>query len=226
MNFNSLEEFLLVFCLIFVGANCKAKTIHIEVIDSGYSDNLPTLKICPQGRIDLTGEGMTDKMGHGTVVLGIIAKELKDIDYCVYIVKVYNESALESSYAFHLMAFIRSYNLNLDIINYSSSGSVYIQVEDVLIRGLMDKGVKFVTAAGNNHQDLDINCNVWPACIKGVISVGNKLSNGKPEKHSNYGKRITSWQEGTNICVNSDCRTGTSMSAALQSSKLAKELAK
>jgi hypothetical protein len=220
-----MNKFLVIFLLLFCSIS-QAKQIRISVIDSGYSNNLPDLKVCKNGLKDLTNKGMPDKLGHGTLILGIIAKALKDIDYCVYVIKIYDESSSDTLFITHLMAYVYSYVLNPDIINYSSSGPIYVDMEEFLIKGLISKNIKFVAAAGNENMDLDKECSAWPACIKGVISVGNKLNNGLRASRSNYGKRVTQWEVGERICINGMCGSGTSMSAAMYTSKLAKELSR
>lgn len=218
-----MNKLLLTFLLLFCSIS-EAKQVKIVVIDSGYSNNLPDLKICKNGMHDLTNKGMPDKYGHGTVILGIIAKALKDIDYCVYIIKIYDEPNTGTPFIIHLLAYMYSYLLSPDIINYSSSGPIYVEAEEFLIKGLISKNIKFITAAGNENKDLDKECNAWPACIKGVIAVGNKLKNGLRAPHSNYGKRIIQWEDGDRICINGTCMSGTSMSTAVYTSKLAKKL--
>ena len=114
---------------------------------------------------------------------------------------------------------------DLSLINYSSSGPD-LKIEEILIKLLLKKKVTIVAAAGNDAQDLDKKCDVYPACQQGVISVGNLDKDGKKQKMSNYGKRVTVWEKGCNICILNQCFSGTSMSAAIHSSRLIREAAK
>lgn len=217
-----MNKFVLIICLLF-SLPGAAKTIKFAVLDTGYSNNLPNLKVCPDGLKDFTGQGMYDKIGHGTNILGIIAKELKNVDYCVYIYKVYGgPQSLNNT--FYMQALVSAYYVpDLQLINYSSSGN-YSEVEEAIIKLLLKKNIKLIAAAGNDNQDLDKKCDIYPACQQGVISVGNIDAKGNRQKDSNYGKRINVWEYGCDSCVLNQCFTGTSMSAALHSAKLVKEM--
>lgn len=216
---------IIIFFLLMLGLNSSAKEIRILVIDSGYSNNIKDLKVCPNGTRDLTGKGMSDRLGHGTVILGIIAENLKDIPYCVYILKIYDDESFETPFIIHLDSFLYAYHIkDLDIINYSSNGTVYSRLEEVIINTIVvEKRVKFVTAAGNHNTDLDKKCNSWPACMDNVISVGSLHRDGKKDSRSNYGKRVTAWEFGYK-CVNDTCMRGTSMATAVHTSKIAKKI--
>ena len=95
MNRNTFGFVIFLSCVllsVLVPCCSKAETIKIAVLDTGYSNNLPDLKVCPNGLKDFTGTGMVDTVGHGTNILGTIAKELKGVDYCVYVFKVYTNT--------------------------------------------------------------------------------------------------------------------------------------
>ena len=214
-----------IICISLFFNFAEARTIRIGVVDSGMPEFETNLKMCDYGKYDLTHTNIYDKIGHGSNILGIISNGLSDVDYCVVVIKIYDESSSDTEFITHLMAYIYIYYLHIDVVNYSSVGLEESVAETVLIKGLMDHGVTFVAAAGNNNKDLDKNCNAYPACIPGVISVGNLNANGSRHRTSNYGKIVKAWHNGTNICMNKVCMTGSSMSTAFETVEQVKKLA-
>jgi hypothetical protein len=205
----------------------NAKTIRVGVVDSGMPNFDTNLKVCPNGVYDLTHTDVYDKIGHSTNILGIISNGLKDIDYCAVVIKVYDENSADTTFITHLIAYLYLYYLHVDVVNYSSVGAEDEgKAEEVLIKGMISRGVKFVAAAGNHNVDLDKNCSAFPACIPGVISVGNLKSDGARHSSSNYGKIVKVWQIGVNVCANNICYTGTSQATAKQTIEEVKKLIK
>jgi hypothetical protein len=132
----------------------------------------------------------------------------------------------------------------IKLINYSSSGfekvstqelEEYIQdkrkslpiskpylrlllKERLIIKELLNEGVKIVVAAGNEGREIKDNyCNVFPACHDDrIIVVGYKHS---PEFKSNYGKFVDYYEDGYKIKTLSGEITGSSAAAAIRSAK-------
>ncbi len=218
---------LLVLLSLLISCNSNARQIKILVIDSGMPIAKTDAKMCDKGLYDLTGTDMKDRIGHGTNILGIISENLNKagIDYCIYDIKIYDKSSADTPFLTHLIAYIYAYYLKgVDIINYSSSGIDEAPPETALVKGLIERGIKFVAAAGNNSTNLDKSCNAYPACVPGVISVGNLNPDGTRHNSSNYGKVITKWRMGTHICVNDTCMSGTSQATAYETVEHAKKL--
>ncbi len=223
-----MKKFLILLSLL-ISCNSNAKQIRIAIIDSGIPSFKTNAKFCDKGLYDLTDTDMKDKIGHGSNVLGIISENLNKagIDYCIYDIKIYDKSSADTPFLTHLLAYIYVYYLNgVDIVNYSSSGISEAPAETALVKGLVGLGIKFVVAAGNDSRDLDKSCNAYPACVSGVISVGNLNKNGSRNKNSNYGKIINKWQIGTEICYNKICMSGTSQATAFETVEQAKKLYK
>lgn len=208
----------------------EARQVRIVVIDSGLNQTaVPDAKICLGGIVDFTGTSTKDELNHGTNIAGIIAKELKNYDYCMYIFKVYtntNKRDTAQKYFGYLMALIMTSHIHPDLVNFSSSGLQQDQPEKYLIQALTDDGITFVTAAGNGGINLDSNCNAFPACYAGVISVGNLNKNLTPHYSSNFGKHVSAWAVGTDITAGGVTMTGTSQSTAFVTALIAKKLAK
>lgn len=219
-----IVSLLLALCL---GFSAQAKQVKIAIIDSGYTrDNVKNLKVCENGLVDLTGTDIKDRMGHGSNVLALIADRLEDVDYCAYVIKIYDKNSLVP-FVRHLIAYTLLYVIkDLAVVNYSSSGTIYDEPEDVLITGLVHKGIVFDVAAGNGHKNLDKECSSWPACVKGVTSVGNLNRNGTVNSSSNYGDVIKAWEIGTDMCAGGYCLTGTSMATAVHTAKVTRQLYK
>lgn len=219
-------------CLTLCASFAEAKQIRIVVIDTGFNkEAVPSAKICKDGIIDFTGdgEGGRDELGHGTNIVGIIANELKDSDYCLYIIKIYtktNKLDAASKYFAYILSLTLTIRIHPDVVNFSSSGSEENTAEKYLIKALTENGTIFVTAAGNESINLDSNCAAYPACYTGVVSVGNLSSNLRPHYSSNFGKRVSMWAVGTNITAGGFTMTGTSQSTAFATAAIVKRLQK
>lgn len=214
---------ILLFTLL-ISVNCNAKQIKIAIVDSGYSGNYSQLKLCDKGLVDLTGTDTLDELGHGTNITEIIKQNLKGVDYCFYIIKIYSKKNMGiTAIPSHLLAFLWLLEIKPDFINFSSSGHGTQLSEQVLIQNLVNAGSTFVVAAGNDKQNLDKKCDVFPACYSFVISVGNLDNNLNLSKTSNYGKVIKAWEIGENICAGGLCMSGTSQATARRTARLARK---
>jgi major intracellular serine protease len=149
-------------------------------------------------------------------------------------------------------------DLKVNYINYSGGGEEPSEQEMLAINRAINAGIKVIAAAGNENSNLDKLCSYYPACYnKRIISVGNLEANNsgpelmkdpryaaaakmvglykeysKPEYHrnpsSNYGKRITRWEVGTNLESTlpegkHGKMSGTSQATAVATGKLVKE---
>src|ERR1700732_4057950 len=110
---NRMKYFLtLLFLFSFIS---NAKTIRIGVIDSGVPNFETNLKVCPNGLYDLTHTDVYDKIEHGSNILGIISNGLKNVDYCVVVIKIYDEASWDTEFITHIMAYIYMYYLHIDV---------------------------------------------------------------------------------------------------------------
>lgn len=222
-------KWILCITVIITPIVLQAKTIKIAIIDTGINVTRDYPIICKDGLIDFTNEGIKDTspQTHGTNIAGIIAKGLKDskIDYCAYIMKVYPTQGDINFYTLSLRAFKRALELKVDVINYSAAGADTSQPEQDVLKSLLASNIKVVVAAGNEGLNLDLNCGIYPACVPGVIAVGNLKDNGDKNDHSNTGK-FEVWEIGTDVCAGKVCLTGTSQATAVRTVKIIKELDK
>lgn len=220
---------LSIFFIAMPFKKCQAKTLHIAIIDSGIRV-VPNedIKFCDKGHMDFTYTGIEDHMDHGTNVAYTIASYLKNVDYCFIIIKVFDKKTKDIGIdPMHLAFFyLLELKTKIDIINISAGGIGKEVEEDALVGGLIAKGIKVIAAAGNEHLDLDKDCKMFPACYKGVISVGNLDHDGKKQASSNYGKIVSVWEYGTDVCHAGICMTGTSQATAIHTGKFARDLKK
>ena len=244
----------------------SAKTITIAVIDSGIDYRAPDL--CKMGHKSFSEElpdPLKDENGHGTHVAGLVSKTTGAGDYCLVSIKYYNESVPGKVNLDNMIKAIKyAVNIKVDFINISGGGPSYDIYEATAIKDALNSGIKIVTAAGNDHEDLDKECGYFPACYDPrIIMVGNLyiskdnrwlINNPQWRKlaelakmqlptvqyevgiaaSSNYGKRVTRWQMGSDVesnlpnppgvpGVRQGNRTGTSQAAAIATGWLVKQ---
>lgn len=184
-------------------------TVRVAVIDTGINiTKAPNVKLCNTDHKDFSASSIVDTNGHGTNVSEIIAKNNKDNDYCIYAIKFYSENTDT------LKAFVQSLvyvnTLKVDIVNLSVSGSGFSKLESILIKQLLDKGVKVVVAAGNDNKDISKKCDVYPACYDDrIYIIGNKSNK------SNYGKQVDFVLNGNRVNAGGKVLSGSSQSAAI-----------
>ena len=81
MIFEVLTSFLL----------SQSNPVSIAVIDSGYFINSNNFKKCLDGDKDFTKSSMNDTVKHGQNVTHIIADGLREFNYCIISIKVFDE---------------------------------------------------------------------------------------------------------------------------------------
>jgi serine protease len=197
-----------------------AKPIKIAVIDSGIDKSQASVKLCADGHKDFTGEGLHDVRGHGTIVSKLIDDVAKDEDYCQVIIKY--SAVNENNNAANLIEALK-YVVTLDVtqVNISAGGIGKNKPEKDAILKILNKGMTIVAAAGNEGQNLDVDCNYFPACYDSrIIVVGALDESGKRYSGSNYGKVVDFYFSGVNIRLGNQIYSGTSMATASVSGSL------
>jgi subtilisin family serine protease len=225
-------------CILFILSTVvQADLVRIAVIDTGLDtrDIRFSNILCKDGHKDFSGYGLKDYYGHGTHVAGLIRRQLKGKEkkYCLIILKYFHNKSNHSDYAFY-KAIEYAAELKVQFVNISSSG--FDEENREYFAFLKAKETKWIVSAGNDSQDLDISCNVYPACynLPNVISVGNMEKNLAHSETSNYGSRVKAWEVGTSVLSdyipNDECdfncerlMSGTSMSAAIHTGKLVRK---
>jgi hypothetical protein len=213
---------------LLLSLSIQAKTIRVAIVDTGYSIVRTDYKQCDNGNLDrdFTQTSMNDSIGHGNNILHIITKDLEKVDYCIIELKVLNEAQSYVSLPY-MNAMMHLLSLDVDIVNISMVGYNPNIIEEYAIKELLDKKVKVITAAGNEHLNLDTNCQAYPACVdKRIISVGCLQDNNEHCTFSNYGKYIKKWEKGMNVEAGGQIMSGTSQATARTTNKMIRTMSK
>jgi subtilisin family serine protease len=249
--------------IVLFPISALSKTITVAVLDTGI-DRFSNDKLCKSGHKSFVkddSDPLMDHYGHGTHIAGLIRKEAGLLNYCIVSVKYWSSGATPTQNADALLNALRFVNnIKVDFINISGGGPVPDEGEKVEILKALNRGAKVVLAAGNEGNNLDKNCNFFPACYDSrIIVVGNlksikipswinkntprmiedtiwpggvtKFSDGTALARapcSNYGKRVTAWEVGTNLDStlpngSHGLMSGTSQATAVKTGKLIRE---
>lgn len=213
------------------------------MIDTGFGKGMadPKIKLCKYGHKDFTNGPTTDEYnlavpvpvdehGHGTHVAGLIDKYAREAgaNYCIVILKYFT---VESEGIVNLArsnAAIRYANLlKADYINYSGGGIVRSEDEEMSIEQFLDRGGKFVAAAGNEGINIDF-FHFYPASYDDrIVKVGGLDKDGNRMKMSDYGKNVR-FEQGKNVFSTLPggqfgYMSGTSQATAIATGKLVAE---
>jgi thermitase len=188
-----------------------SKDIVVAVIDTGIDANNKDLQKNlwkdPNSKENVYGWNFVtdsanpnDDHGHGTHVAGIIGATvdtengMSGVAHHVSImaVKYYSEANPGSV---NLKNTVREINYAVEhgarIINYSGGGPEFAEDEYLAIKKAEAKGVLFVSAAGNEHQNTDLSENYYyPAAyrLSNILSVASTDINNNLLPSSNWGK--------------------------------------
>ena len=207
----------------------------IAIIDTGLMFEFEEFDpyLCLGGHKDFTGEGLEDKIGHGTNIAWNVVKGLDPDKYCLVIIKWFTKKITEEqSLTNPTKAFKWAEKQNPVLINFSGGGIVPIYPEKDVIKDILDSNKTFVVvAAGNEGKNLEKDCNYYPACYFSNeymnFHVAGALDKGVKAWFSNYGTPpVTDWEQGINIAGPRGrlIMRGTSQSTALISNKILKSL--
>lgn len=249
----------------------RKKRIIVAVIDTGLDSSLMNKEwVCPTGHKDFTGTGLQDNHSHGTHVSGLIDQYAKDfiflkhkdvkpsdidsisVDYCQIIIKYYDPKYKSDNLQNTIKAFRWAIDQHVDIINYSGGGVDASEEEKAVVQEALNKGIKFVAAAGNERSNIDEK-KYYPAMYDSRIFIVANLVDYKVEKivkkivdkqgtititettkrniasSSNYGLSISDYELGTNLLSRLPSgtygyMTGTSQATAVKTGKIIKEM--
>jgi subtilisin len=226
---------LLVLLAVLIAKSARAGQLKVAVIDTGFDATyLQQLHLCDNElHHDFTGEGISDSVGHGTNVSGLIIAMSKatKAQLCLIQYKVYSEKATAYSTVSNTIGAIEmAIASKVDVINISMSGQGSSLKEKRAIIKALDKGIKVIVASGNSGAYMGSgNCTYFPACYDArIIVVGNgvKQASGIAIRHesSNYGPVVDLWIPGCITPSLNGLQCGSSMSAAIASGLLIKAL--
>jgi subtilisin family serine protease len=230
----ALIKFLLVVALLLPRV-AESHTITVAVIDSGIDADVTHLcKLGNKSFVPSLPNPLKDEFVHGTHIAGIINTYAGDVDYCMVAIKFFGSgNSDEQNVAGMLRSLRYAIDLKVDFINVSAGGPVFEEQEYLLIKEALDKGIKVVAAAGNEHDNLDKDCNYFPACYDHrLVIVGNRYRAPSAERSptSNYGNIVNRWEVGVNVLSTlpngrTGYMSGTSQATAIATGKLVREAA-
>lgn len=169
------------------------RDVKVAVIDSGLSDEH---KIFSTERLDEKSydfvdavSDLTDPIGHGTAVTGIIEECTPD-NVQILALRVFNEEGLTTD-SLVCTAIQYAIENNANIINMSFGGTTEemkgMEPYDTLIDTAYEKGILCVCAAGNRNDDV---ADMYPANNEKTVAVSGHDRNFELADQSNYGSMI------------------------------------
>jgi subtilisin family serine protease len=216
--------------LLLLFASTAEATIKVAVIDTGLDLSDPRFKsvLCKTGHKDFTGTGLDDTHGHGTHVTGLIKQYAGVADYCLVIIKFYNEFAPSKENAKNALKSMHwAVQQKVTIVNLSADGPEYEDEEFSLIKHT--PFITYIVAAGNQGKEMPEHCR-YPACydLPNVIAVGALNAKGVRAEVSNYGYVVKVWELGEYVRSTlpnggNGYLTGTSQATAIHTGKVIKQ---
>ncbi|WP_157419722.1 S8 family serine peptidase [Actinomadura kijaniata] len=185
----------------------RGKGVKIAIVDSGVDVNHPQLR----GRVaayDVTGTGLTDCVGHGTHLAGIIgAKDLRRQG--IPLVGVAPEAQLISVKAatggqvsdpgWFPKAIRKATDLGAKVINLSVQSTDYAALR-AAVEYAQSRNVLIVAAAGNIREDRSNSQRpAYPASYPGVLAVGALNQDGSLTTFSNRNSTVAVTAPGQQI---------------------------
>lgn len=208
LKINKIAQVLSAILIYFHSIPASAgRPVIVAVIDTGISDSLKNSDmLCKYGHRDFTGTSLSDNIGHGTHISGLIDQYAKDAllseslsyrdlaatksNYCQVILKFIDPFQSNSSTGENMIKAIRwAIDLNVDVINISAGGQIPLAEEEIIVKTALNRGIKVVAAAGNDSCELGGNyfnlvnglikkttCNYFPAMYDPRIYVVGNLN--------------------------------------------------
>lgn len=212
--------FLLVFGLYLP---VFGKTLKVAVIDTGIeAEYLNNANLCLSGHKSFVDDTITDYMGHGTNVVGLINTHAKGADYCLIVIKFANRRLATSNATNFIKALEYIKELKPDIVNISVSGPEPITKEKHIIKQLLDRNIKIVVAAGNEERNLNISCKSYPACYDERLWVISAFDISE----ANTGAIVDAYLTGKEQTAYNITLSGSSQAAAIFTGKLVNTMSK
>ena len=160
-------------------------------------------------------------------------------NFCLVIIKYFDPSSKSDNLLNTIRSIEWAIKQNVDVINYSGGGTQFSAKEKEQVIAALNKGIKFVAAAGNERSNIDEH-RYYPAMYDNRIFVVGNLVKSKVRlpsaikdidvsPTSNWGSSVNTWEVGTNILSrlpgNSfGFMTGTSQACAIKSGKMVREM--
>jgi len=235
-----MKKLFTIMAILFV-SSCttvaQEKPKIVAVIDSGFrfSEKTKRVKLCQFGHRDFSAQNVFERgytqtpipkdiHGHGTNIVGLIQKYAGNANYCIVIIKFWNpQSNGQVNLNNSVKALKYANNIKADYVNYSGGGPVSDFSEKIMVKAILNRGGKFIAAAGNEKENINLHP-YYPAMYDSrVITVGSTDSFGQRLDSSNYGPSVKKWEIGLNQEAFGIKMTGTSQATAITTGKLLKK---
>lgn len=238
------------------GFKSNTKQIKVAIIDTGIDKSMLDKDfLCKEGHKDLTGTGLHDNHGHGTHIAGLIEQYAKDVvldrgdsidklnstsaNFCLVIIKYYDPKSTSDSLNNSIEAIEWAIKQHVDVINYSAGGTQPSALEKQKVIKALNKGIKFIAAAGNESSNID-KVGYYPAKYDRRIYIVGSLVESKVRSPSalrdddiattsNWGLSVNTWEVGTNVQSRFPGKrfgkmSGTSQACAIKTGKIVREM--
>ncbi len=176
----------------------------IAVIDTGAYE-LDSPIFCKSGHTDLTGTGIKDINGHGTMIANAIGKNIDSSKVCIIVIKWFNsdEEPVGIKLKIKRVGDSISYAIRsgAKFINLSLYGRGPNPAEKLALKTALKFGIFIAVAAGNENVNLDLDCNAFPACYAFKSKKFKVVANYKgfvKAPTSNYGGPVNEFENGEN----------------------------
>lgn len=244
MYSSNMKKLIALISILFIVSHTSFATEKpkiVAVIDTGFSFSSDTkgVKLCQYGHKDFSSQDIFERgytqtpvpkdiHGHGTNIVGLITKYAGNANYCIVIIKFFDPKASGIVSLNNSVNSIRyAINIKADYINFSGGGSVSDLSEQLMVKAFLNRGGKFIAAAGNEKQNIDIYPYYPAAYDSRIVSVGSTDETGEKLPSSNYGSGVRKWEIGLDQVGFGIKMTGTSQATAITTGKIInKECAK
>jgi subtilisin family serine protease len=193
-----IDQRLLPLSNTYDNRSLTASAVNVYVIDSGIHTTHQDFGGRASVGVDLVGDGLSDALGHGTHVAGIIGGQTYGIakQSHIYSVRVFgsvNEAGVDVVIA--AVDWVTANRVLPAVANMSLGGDATTSL-DTAVRNSIATGVTYVVSAGN--ESIDAN-NVSPARVSEAITVGATDSADAKASFSNTGSVVDLFAPGVNI---------------------------
>ena len=204
--------------------------IKIAIVDTG-TDQTDYIKpfLCKGGHISLVDDNAlvdTNESKHGTNIAWLVTQGLDSRKYCVIMIKFWDPKKEDNTNLANVIFGIKyATQMKAKYLNLSLFGTLPSATEERALRQALDAGVKVAVSAGNDGNNLDIECKSYPPCYHLDSTkfhvVGYNQVDGTRAKLSNYGSVVQFYEIGINQGVPPN--SGSSQATAIHLNKWIKQ---
>ena len=209
---------------------CRGQGVRVAVIDSGINSHVDLVNNICDGYCYLTNtQIVTDNIGHGTFVSGLIGAEANGFgingvapEVSVVPLKCFDTDVTTRVSTICTALYDAVDEYDCEIINMSLGLTQYSSALEEAVDYALEKGVTVVCAVGNKGTDTLY----YPAAFDGVIGVGAVDENGDIASFSQHNESVFVTAPGKGVLSTSNTggyttKNGTSFSTPLVSGLVA-----